>query len=72
MLLRLLVIWTSGGQSRMGILKEQPGAVVGVSWPLPSSLAYDTSNECLALDATPDMIKGRGWIPVPHGCLLCG
>ena len=36
--------WTFGGQPtllRMGVLEAQDGAVVGVVWPLPSSLASD-------------------------------
>ena len=48
-------LWTSGGVPVVsqniienGVLEEQDGVVLGVSWPLPSGLAsgnWSTSNE---------------------------
>ena len=69
-------LWTSSGQSKiftgMGVLEQQDGAIVGVFWPLPSSLSsspFWPLPMSLSLAATVDMIEWA-WL-VPSRCLSC-
>ena len=46
------VQWSVKISLKMGVLEEKDGAVVSVSWPLPSGLVsshWSASNECFQL-----------------------
>ena len=71
--------WSVKVSLRIGVLEEQDGVVLGVSWPLPADLAsyhWSTSNKHFRLQlphpcSRHDRTGMAGYL-VPHGCPLCG